>query len=449
MRSARVHPSSLLLGMVATAAAVLFALTVSYVPMRGWSAVVLTGVFILLLGAHLWLTGRAWRSLDREHIAGERLQCQFTAAASTSGGWVYVVDADGRFVYCSDASADFIGYTPGELLGTEARALISVEDLAHLENRVGYEPRAVSVVVIRARHRDGTDRWFEVTVAPVVGADSTEVIGRTGTARALTDAQHPAILREIHRREITQILQADNLTIAFQPIIAIDGGRAIGVEALSRFPSRPDVTPDIVFAEAANAGLGLELELLAVRRALFEAQLLDALLYVAVNVSPAVLANPALLDAVQASGIEPSRVVLEVTEHASISDYGALDRPRQRLRDLGIRLAVDDAGAGYASLKHIVTLSPDIIKIDRGLVTDLDTDRARRALVMAVVLYATEVDTTVIAEGVETTAELEALSALGVDAAQGYLLGRPTTLSAEWSAWTTHEQPASLAQPFG
>jgi PAS domain S-box-containing protein len=438
MRSTRVHPSSLLVGVVGTAAAVLFALTVAYAPPRGWSAVMLTGVFTLLLGAHLWLTGRAWRTLDREHIAGARLQSQFTAAASTSGGWVYVVDADGRFVYCSDASADFIGFTPTELLGTEAEALINVEDLAHLGNRVGYEPRAVSVVVTRARHRDGFDRWFEVTVAPVIGADSTEIIGRTGTARPLTDAQHPAILREIHRREITQILQADDLTIAFQPIIAVDGGHVVGVEALSRFPSRLGVTPDIVFAEAANAGLGLELELLAVRRALCEAQLLDPVLYVAVNVSPSVLANPALLDAVQASGIDPARVVVEVTEHASVNDYGQLDRPRHRLRDLGIRLAVDDAGAGYASLTHIVTLAPDIIKIDRGLVTDIDTDRARRALVMAVVLYATEIGTTtVIAEGVETAAELAALTLLGVDAAQGYLIGRPTTASEEWSDWAT------------
>ena len=121
-----------------------------------------------------------------------------------------------------------------------------------------------------------------------------------------------------------------------------------------------------------------------------------------------------------------------------MNDYGQLDRPRQRLRDLGIRLAVDDAGAGYASLTHIVTLAPDIIKIDRGLVTDIDTDRARRALVMAVVLYATEIGTTtVIAEGVETAAELAALTLLGVDAAQGYFIGRPTTDSEEWSDWAT------------
>jgi EAL domain-containing protein (putative c-di-GMP-specific phosphodiesterase class I) len=102
-----------------------------------------------------------------------------------------------------------------------------------------------------------------------------------------------------------------------------------------------------------------------------------------------------------------------------------------------VRLAVDDTGAGYATLQHIVTLAPDIIKIDRGLVAEVDKDRARRALVMAVVVYAMEIGTTtVVGEGVETHDELEALKDLGVDAAQGYLIGRPTTEPTDWLSWT-------------
>jgi PAS domain S-box-containing protein len=446
VRAARIHPISLLLCVVSAAAVLVYAIAMTQAQMGTERAVLVTGLFALLLVSHLWVTGRAWQELRREHTAGEELQSQFAAAASTSGGWVYVVDPEGRFVYSSDASTEFIGYQPADLLGTHATALLSVEDLAHIESRIDYEPAAVSVVVTKARHRDGADRWFEVTVAPVLGADGKTTIGRTGTARVLTDARHPAIMREIHRREITAILQAEELMVAFQPIIAIDGGHVVGVEALSRFPGRQDGSPDVVFAAAANAGLGLELELLAVRRALFEARLLDPSVYVAVNVSPSVLANPALLDAVQASGIDPARVVLEITEHASVNDYSRLDRPRQRLRELGVRLAVDDAGAGYASLKHIVTLAPDIIKIDRALVTDIDTDRARRALVMAVVLYATEIGTTtVVAEGVETAAELRALTLLGVDAAQGYLISRPTTVSEEWSQWSATQTLHHLA----
>jgi EAL domain-containing protein (putative c-di-GMP-specific phosphodiesterase class I) len=192
----------------------------------------------------------------------------------------------------------------------------------------------------------------------------------------------------------------------------------------------------VVFAEAAYAGLGADLELLAVRRALEEAKLLDGSLYVAVNVSPGVLESAALVDALVASGLDLRRIVVEITEHASVLDYTVLERPRQRLRDLGVRLAVDDAGSGYASLRHILTLVPDIIKLDRELVMDLSCDRARRALVAAVVSFATEIGaTTVTGEGVETQAELEALAALGVDAAQGYHIGRPTTSPHEWSYW--------------
>jgi EAL domain-containing protein (putative c-di-GMP-specific phosphodiesterase class I) len=192
----------------------------------------------------------------------------------------------------------------------------------------------------------------------------------------------------------------------------------------------------VIFAEATNAGLGLDLELLAVRRALSESRLLAGGLYVSINVSPPVLANPSLIDALQASGVDLRRVVIEVTEHASIGDYTQLTQPRQRLRDLGVRLAIDDAGAGYASLRHIVGLSPDIIKIDRALVANVDQDRARRALVMAVVMFALELQSSVIGEGVETAEELESLKSLGVDAAQGYLLGRPPTASAPWLGGT-------------
>jgi PAS domain S-box-containing protein len=389
------------------------------------------------------LVAAFWRQSIRDHAAVEQLRRQFMAAAATSGGWVYVVNPDGCFVHSSDASREFLGYEPAELLGREARSLLNPMDLSHVDTRVGDLPQQVNVVVVRGRHRDGTDHWFEVTVAPVVGIDSNDVLGYGGTARLVTDERHPAILREIHRREATELLRTEQLTIAFQPIIDLATERVIGVEALSRFPTRPETTPDVVFAEAFNGGLGLELELLAVRRALFEARVLDPSLYVAVNVSPAVLANPSLADALQVSGIDLSRIVVEVTEHASVSDYTRLTRPRQRLRDLGVRLAIDDAGAGYASLRHIVTLAPDIIKIDRALISDLNSDRARQALVMALVVYALEIGTTmVIGEGVETTEELDALKSLGADAAQGYLLGRPSTSFEDWSTWEAQVSPA-------
>jgi PAS domain S-box-containing protein len=427
----------ILLAGFSVVALVIFAITATQDALHPSLAVTVIVLFAMFLVAQHWVLSATWSRLAQEHKDSSTFQGRLTAAAATSGGWLYVLDTESRFVYSSDASVDCLGYTPGELMGTEAAALLSPDEASVIDTRVGDLPQSVNTLVVRGRHRNGDDRWLECTITAVLDAASKAPIGWTGVARPLTDAQHPGVLREIHRRSITEILRTEQLTIAFQPIVDLATGRFLGVEALSRFPSRQGgATPDVIFAEAANAGLGLQLELLAVRRALSESRLLDASLYVSINVSPLVLANPSLIDALVASGVDLRRVVIEVTEHASIGDYGLLTGPRQRLRDLGVRLAIDDAGAGYASLRHVVVLSPDMIKIDRALVANVDEDRARRALVMAVVMFALEVhSTTVIAEGVETVAELDALKSLGVDAGQGYLLGRPTTSSAEWLGW--------------
>jgi PAS domain S-box-containing protein len=409
-----------------------------------WFAGGAVAVFVVLLVAEHWALLAAWRQLALETRDTGALQGRLDAAAATSDGWLYTLDLDSRFVYSSDASMECLGYSPEELLGTEASGLLSPDEMEVIDTRVGDRPQAVTVLVVRGRHRNGEDRWFECSITAVLDASTRAAIGWTGTARPLTNAKHPRIFREIHRRAVADILRTEQLTIAFQPIVDLATGQVVGVEALSRFPART-VPPDVVFAEAANAGLGPDLELLAIRRALEEARVLDPSLHVAVNVSPAVLASPSLLDALLASGMDLSRVIVEITEHVSVADYTVLERPRQRLRDLGIRLAVDDAGSGYASLRHIVALAPDVIKIDRALVTELDCDRARRALVGAVVNFAREMGaTSVIGEGVETQAELDALVALGVDAAQGYFLGRPTTSLGDWMQWG---DPASVSRP--
>lgn len=424
-----------LLGCFSAVAMAVLAITATHDALSPAGSATVIAMFALFLVAQQWVLTATWRKLAREHHDSATYQSRLTAAAATSGGWLYVLDTESRFVYSSEASFDCLGYRPEELIGTEAAALLSPDEANLLDTRGGNLPQSVNTLVVRGRHRNGEDRWLEVAIAAVLDASTGAAMGWSGTARPLTDARHPAILREIHRRGVTEILRTDELTIAFQPIVDLQTGRILGVEALSRFPSREGTTPDVIFAEAANAGLGLDLELLAVRRALSESRLLDAALYVSINVSPPVLANPSLVDALQASGVDLRRVVIEVTEHASIGDYTLLTQPRQRLRDLGVRLAIDDAGAGYASLRHIVGLSPDIIKIDRALVANVDQDRARRALVMAVVMFALELQSSVIGEGVETAEELGALKSLGVDAAQGYLLGRPTTFPATWLEW--------------
>jgi EAL domain-containing protein (putative c-di-GMP-specific phosphodiesterase class I) len=135
------------------------------------------------------------------------------------------------------------------------------------------------------------------------------------------------------------------------------------------------------------------------------------------------------------SGLPLDRLVIEITEHVAISDYNLQNEALKSLRDRGVRLAVDDTGAGYASLSHVLQLRPDIIKIDRSLIAGVATDPARRSLVTALVLLALDIGATVTGEGIEELAELDMLATLGVDHAQGYLLGRPTIDPAAWQQW--------------
>jgi EAL domain-containing protein (putative c-di-GMP-specific phosphodiesterase class I) len=245
--------------------------------------------------------------------------------------------------------------------------------------------------------------------------------------------------RALVTAQINGLLTRADLRIVFQPIISTDTGRLVGAEALSRFeafnPADPPDPPDAVFARAATVGLGVELEVLAIRIALLAAEALPEDLYVSVNASPGAVLSPHLLDALLSSRIPLHRVVLEITEHVSVPDYKQLTSRIDELRDLGVRLAVDDAGAGFASFRHILRLAPEYIKLDRTLIENIAEDPARRALAAAVVLFAFEMGSAVVAEGVETLAELRMTQTLGIDAVQGYLLGRPTDDWATWAEW--------------
>jgi EAL domain-containing protein (putative c-di-GMP-specific phosphodiesterase class I) len=121
--------------------------------------------------------------------------------------------------------------------------------------------------------------------------------------------------------------------------------------------------------------------------------------------------------------------VLELTEHAPIEEYDALQAALASLRSAGLKLAIDDAGSGYASFRHILRLRPDIIKLDQSLIRDIDLDQGRRALALGLITFANETGCTIVAEGVENERELAVLQSLGVAAAQGYLLGRPAPLA--------------------
>ena len=224
---------------------------------------------------------------------------------------------------------------------------------------------------------------------------------------------------------IRDVLSGPTMTSVFQPIVDAGVGSIVGVEALTRFQTEPVRPPDQWFADAAAVGLGFELEMAAIRSALTQLDELPAGAYLSVNCSPDVLAEPGF--ARFATEVDPSRVVLELTEHTEISDYAAVQRRLSVLRTQGFRVAVDDAGSGFASLQHIIKLRPDIIKLDSGLIRDIDDDPAKRALATAMISFAQELGAELIAEGVETVEEFETVRKLGISKIQGYLLGRPQT----------------------
>jgi PAS domain S-box-containing protein len=233
--------------------------------------------------------------------------------------------------------------------------------------------------------------------------------------------------RESKRSRIRTAIEQDQFSIVYQPIYRLDGGSIAGFECLARFSALPVRPPNEWFAEAAEVGLGIALEMAAIQKAMSALSSLPSDAYLAVNVSPETLLSSQLTTVFD--GLPLGRIVLEVTEHAAIADYAALLRAIEPLRQQGLRMAVDDAGAGYASLQHILRLEPDQIKIDASLTQNIDSDPRRRALASALITFAREIGSRIVAEGVETAEELHVLKDLGVEKAQGYFLGRPIPLT--------------------
>ncbi len=235
----------------------------------------------------------------------------------------------------------------------------------------------------------------------------------------------PEVRSQARRTEIegrlAPVIAAGGPVVALQPIVDLATGARVGAEALSRFPAEWGMAPDVCFAEAHSVGLGHVLELLALERA---AEHLDRVGgYVAMNVSPATLLTPECGDLL--GRLPLPRVLLELSEHDPVDDYAALQDALAPHRANGLRLAIDDVGAGFSSLRHIVVTSPDVIKIDRSIVSGLNSDPVLSKLVQSLVEFGHGCRVRVVAEGVETDGEAAALRSLGVDYGQGWHYGRP------------------------
>jgi PAS domain S-box-containing protein len=379
---------------------------------------------LILVAAAAWGTGRS-----RSGASSRRLSAAWDEVGEEV---VWECDATGRFTHASPQCLELLGYDQ-----EEARSL-SLFDVTHPDEHAvvthllstgrGWRRRPFRCVT-----KDGAPVWLRSSaVAQTDGQGSFG--GLLGASHAVWEG--PPEEAATASAAILRVLAGDELRTAFQPIVSLCDGRLLGVEALSRFTGSDEGrTVEDWFTDAARVGLGVDLEVHAALHALRQATALPEEAYVSVNLSPDTLLWPGLPDALRKAPIPLRRIVVEVTEHSAVEDYDALDGALQPLRDAGLRVAVDDAGAGYATFRHILRLAPDLIKLDRSLISGIDRDPARRALAGAVVALARETQTVVVAEGIERSAELAGVRALGVDAGQGYLLGRPTTERRDWRTW--------------
>ncbi|MEP6910899.1 MAG: EAL domain-containing protein [Actinomycetota bacterium] len=277
------------------------------------------------------------------------------------------------------------------------------------------------------------------SIDAIVGAIEQAVVGQSTLSAEITGDIIETLVGQLGverkaseraKREEKRIRRAldeeEYLSMVFQPIYSL-AGPIVGAEALARFRGPPKRGPELWFAAADGVGLRRDLELAAMKTAMAALPSLPPKIYLSLNASPKTLLSAGFRKLLTESP-DPARIVIEVTEHAPIDNYERLNEAFDSVRKLGVRLAVDDAGAGFASLRHILRLAPDFIKLDRTLIAGIESDRSRQALAAGLISFAGMIDATIIAEGIEHLAEVEMLTSLGVRHGQGYLLARPEPL---------------------
>lgn len=397
----------------------------------GW---VLALLGLVALGAVVVASLAVALGLVRSRREIERRARAVAAAGSLSSEWLWEADLDGRLTYSSEGVHTLLGHAPESVVGRSALDLLYDADSRRRAHQLLVERRTAlsgwQDIELTWMHQDG--RPVRLNGSAVVVRDNR------GRAAGFRGARRPVgvdapVGDHDSRVRIKDFLADPQLDIALQPLVSLDDGRIVGVEALARF--RDGRGPHQWFQEAQACGMTKQLDVIAFETATRLLEELPEDLHLSVNAGPDVLVDPRFRRRLVQSGLPLHRLVIEVTEHAQVTDYAALSHAVESLREHRVRFAIDDTGAGYASLNHVLQLRPDAIKLDRGLITGVESDPARRALVTALVLLALELGATVTGEGIETPGQLEALETLGVDHGQGYLLARPTVDRTQWARW--------------
>jgi PAS domain S-box-containing protein len=390
-------------------------------------ATVVVAVVAGLVGARSLFTART-----ELHRRGQVI----AAAAALTPDWLWETDLEGRITYSSGGVEELLGYSPNELVGTMSSDLLfdatqreAARDLLVGPLAAGSGWRSVPATW---RHKDGSAVRLQGAAVPILH-EKGRCVGYRGTRSLVVAETEAQRARCAARGRVAQVLATDAFEIAMQPQVCLTSGRTSGVEALARF--HDGRSPGQWFRDAHECGRTLDLEARTFAAALSAFDQVPDPMYLSVNASPQLLMDEDFRQSLRESRAPLHQLVIEITEHARVADYDELGAAVAGLRELGVRFAIDDTGAGYASLNHVIQLHPDMIKLDRALITHLDEDRARRSLVTALVLLALDLGASVTGEGVETVNQVETLATLGVDHVQGYLIAKPTTDRSQWSQW--------------
>ena len=368
------------------------------------------------------------------------------ASAAMTPDWLWETDLEGRIIYSSRGVEELLGYSPDQVVGRLSGDLLVDDEQRGVARRLIEDARRAGTgwerTALTWRHHDGSAVILHGAAVPIY-REKGRLTGYRGTRSAAvagTDSERALCTA---RARLTQMLDVSAFDIALQPIVELNTGRVIGVEALARF--HDGRAPDLWFRDAHDCARTLELETRTFAAALRLFPHVPEPIYLSINASPELLMNAEFGQCLRESGAPLHQLVIEITEHARVADYEELKAAVDTLRESGVRIAIDDTGAGYASLNHVLQLHPNIIKLDRTLIARLNEDRARRSLVTALVLLALDIGATVTGEGAETPNQVDALATLGVDYAQGYIIAKPTTDQTQWKQWWHRRwiQPAS------
>jgi EAL domain-containing protein (putative c-di-GMP-specific phosphodiesterase class I) len=368
-------------------------------------------------------TVRRLLALARKHLD---LDVALLAAFTEAGEMVGIVEGDGESSVRSEAELP-VDRRRCQLL-MEGSIPWVVGDVGRQRPGTAPGPAVAAYVAAPLQLPEGTAFGLLCCLArdprPSLDGSAQRVLSVLAemAGRAITDAD-PGLPKRLDTAEATLAAIGGDMRIVFQPVFRLRTGDVVGFEALARFPSDPRRPPRSWFLGARQVGLGVDLELAALRGALSALDDIPEPLYLSVNLFSETMLSDGLADLF--GDVPSGRVVLELAEHERMADSRPLAESISRLRELGARFAVDHAGSGFSSLRHVLRLNPEILKLDMNLTHQVDTDPMQRMLVSSLASFAAEAGMVPAAEGIETLPQLDTLRRLGVVYGQGHYLGRP------------------------